>query len=122
MYELQTHEKDKAKNFQRNIDNLKASRNPMVGQATPRIGEEQPLMETYDMTRTHEFVDKTFLVAEKIGIDLTPASQKMTTATTSLRSRRQAIKEELAKAEELMRLREAKVTASFQRNTLLCDI
>jgi hypothetical protein len=123
MYEIQMHEKDRAKNFERNKDSLVAQRNPLTGQATPRIGEEQNLMATYDMTRTHEFVDKTFLVADKIGLDLTSSStDRMLSSTTSIRSRRDAIKAELEKANELASMREAKVMASFYRNRELCDV
>ena len=88
----------------------------MVGQATPRIGEEQILMDTYDMTRSREFVDKTFLVTGKIGVDHTPKKDKMMDRTTTLRSKRTEINEQLAKAQQILREKEERVTLSYTRN------
>ena len=116
MYELQTHEKVRAQRFEKNLYDLKANRNPMVGQATPRIGEEQILMDTYDMTRSREFVDKTFLVTGKIGVDHTPKKDKMMDRTTTLRSKRTEINEQLAKAQQILREKEERVTLSYTRN------
>ena len=116
MYELQTHEKVRAQRFEKNLHDLKANRNPMIGQATPRIGEEQILMNTYDMTRSKEFVDKTFLVTGKIGVDDTPKNEKLMDRTKTLRSKRAEIDEQLAKAQEILRQKEERVTLSYTRN------
>ena len=116
MYELQTHEKVRAQRFENNLCNLKASRNPMIGQITPRVGEEQILMDTYDMTRSKEFVDKTFLVSGKIGVDNTSKMEKLTDRTRTLKSKRAEINEQLAKAQEKLRQKEERVTLSYSIN------
>ena len=116
MYELQTHEKVRAQRFEENLHNLKANRNPLTGQETPRVGEEQILMDTFDMTRSSNFVDKTFQVSGKIGSDETPKEVKMMDRTKTLRSKRDEINEQLAKAQEVLKQKEERVTLSYTRN------
>ena len=116
MYELQVHEKCRRENFEINKDTFLASRNPLTGEQTPRVWEEQLIMEAYDMSRSKEFVDRSLQVTQKIGIDTTPKEEKVTSRIQSLKQRKKAIEDDLLKQNQLLQERELKVLLSFQRN------
>ena len=118
IYELQTHEKHRRENFEKNKDKLVAFRNPLTGEETPREGQEMLIMEAYDQSRTRNYEDVSLKTTGKIGFDGIPKSEKIMDRVTSLQSRKQQIDAELNKANEILMMRESKLSDSIHRNRL----